>query len=474
MTFEIKNVVVIDDALGAPARGTVDASDKDAWMDFVSGSPEAQKTLGGELYSGNPPSLDTMLEDLTGQRARLEQLWTLHSLGKLAEAKLEVLFRGATLYRNGKIEKAETVLNKLRAMVGPSNVYPFPDIKSAADALKSADIAFVDFYLSNSESEDAAIERITAAASVLKLPKLLFFMSSRASLDVQQSVRRKIGVRTAFFEVMRKGDITPEFIEAKVEAKRAAYASNQSIQGLVEELVKSTRVALSEFEAECEELEVHDLRMLDLARLDAEGETLGEYLTWLFSESIAAKTRKLAFPAATQKQIPFETIGFTGQIRQGKVLSELFSKVVFGPAVMAEKPIRFGELLRSREDQSKYLLVLTPACDLQRCEPSKAVLCVEGKGETYVGSKALAREKLYGKQDDGRLCHLYTTDGSSGSSTMINWKRDQIVTRTVKDFGSNEFERVALMNELFAQEVKEEVLRTLGRVGTQIDPPPSI
>ncbi len=56
---------------------------------------------------------------------------------------------------------------------------------------------------------------------------------------------------------------------------------------------------------------------------------------------------------------------------------------------------------------------------------------------------------------------------------MIRWERDQIQTIAVKDLLSDAFERVALMNELFAQEVKEEVLRQVGRVGTQIDPSPA-
>jgi hypothetical protein len=300
-------------------------------------------------------------------------------------------------------------------------------------------------------------------------------MSSRASLDVQQNVRQKVGVRTAFFEVMKKGDITPEYLSAKLQAKQTSFANNQSLEAIIKALIGATKDALTEFETECEELEVHDLRMLDLARLDSEGESLAEYLTWLFSESVAAKTRRRALPIALRNQIATEEIGFTGQIRQGKVLFEQFSEIVFGPAIAPGKPIRFGELLRLKSDSTSYLLVLTPACDLQRCEPTKTVLCVRGTGETFVGSKAFAREKLYGKQDDGRLCHLFTSDAIAGieaTSTMINWERDQIVTLTVQELNQGPFDRISLMNELFAQEVKEEVLRVLGRIGTQIDPPP--
>jgi len=472
--LKINQAVVIDDALGAPARGTVAPEDKDAWADAISEDAGAQSALRQLVYGGNGPDLDGMLEELTGQSVKLDALWNEYQKGNGEATHLAVLFRGANLHRDTKLEKAQTVLDKLSELLGAGNVHAFPSIQAASAALATADVAFVDFYLSNSESQDAAIERITNSAALLSQPKLLFFMSSRASLEVQKSVREKVGVRSAFFDVMRKSDIEPEFLALKLEAKRASYAGNKSLESLIDELVRSTKSALDEFALECAELELHDLRMLDLARLDAEGESLGEYLTWLFSESVAAKARRLALPVTSGKVIPKDAIGFTGQLGQGKVLSDQFCEIVFGPPVRTGQPIRFGELLRYRET-SKYLLVLTPACDLQRCEPTKPVLCVQGLGETYVGSKAFAKEKLYGKQDDGRICHLFTRmEADKATSTMINWKQAQAVMHTVQELGGEGFERLALMNELFAQEVKEDVLRALGRVGTQIDPPPAM
>lgn len=472
--LKIVRAVVIDDALGAPARGTVNPEDKDAWADLIAGDAVAQVALRKLVYSEAGPELDAMLEELTGQSAKLDLLWAEHSKGADKAMLLDVLFKSAILHRDAKLEKAQTVVDKLSDMLGAANVYPFPSIDAASTALESADVAFVDFYLSNSESEDAAIERITNSAEFLRRPKLLFFMSSRASLEVQKSVRDKVKVRSAFFDVMRKSDIEPEFVASKLEAKRASYAGNKSLESLINDLVESTKSALSEFEGECQELELHDLRMLDLARLNAEGESLGEYLTWLFSESVAAKTRRIALPATAATAIPQEAIGFTGQLDQGKVLSDQFAEIVFGPPVPSGKTIRFGELLRYK-GTPRYLLVLTPACDLQRCDPTKPVLCVEGAGETFVGSKAFAREKLYGKQDDGRVCHLFTQiDTDKSTSILISWKPAMAVMHTVSELATAGFERLALMNELFAQEVKEEVLRSMGRVGTQIDPPPTM
>lgn len=230
-------------------------------------------------------------------------------------------------------------------------------------------------------------------------------------------------------------------------------------------------------------------------------------------------------------------IAFSGQIQQGKILFELFSEVVFGPPCTADQPIRFGEVLipddavltveatksdglaraqhrlragssttrhrpRSRHFRAKvvltveppassfrmnlirrqrksvsnerYLLVLTPACDLIRCAPSKSVLCVEGSGSDYSDFRSQTREKLYGKHTLG-LRHLLQKKNAVGetASTLITWHRDRTSMYSVRELATNGFSRIALMNELYAQEVKEEVLRELGRIGTQIDPPPA-
>lgn len=88
--------------------------------------------------------------------------------------------------------------------------------------------------------------------------------------------------------------------------------------------------------------------------------------------------------------------------------------------------------------------------------------------------KELAEKKLYGKLDSGIRHLLCGGKDETPTYTMLEWQTDDIATYSVQDLQSTKYERIALMNEIFAQEVKEEVLRNLSRVGTQIDPPPPI
>jgi len=474
MTFNIESSVVVDDAFGPPALGQVSSEDKSKWIDYIVESRAGEAAIRTILHDGAGPDMDTLLTESTSDHVTMVKLWDAHKGNQQPDANLALLFGIAELDLQGKVSTPQVVVDKLVELCGSEKVKTFFNMESAVGALATADIAFVDFYLRDGEEDADAIARIKKYAETLKKVKLLFIMSSRATLEDQQIVRRIVGLRSAFFDVLRKQDITPEFLDSRISRKRDPYVGNKSLEEVIEALVEATTTAVTEFKAQCEDMEVHDLRILDLARLTAEGESIPEYLTWLFSEAIAAKTRRMALPSALKGKIEADDIGFSGQILQGRALFDLFAQVVFGPPIPAHSPLRFGELLMEKSDK-KHILILSPACDLQRCEPTRSVLCVWATSTTYTNYKELVENKLYGKLNGG-VRHLYCCTDKEGQSkyVMLAWQFDEIVTYTVQALQGDKFERIALMNEIFAQEVKEEVLRKLGRVGTQIDPPPPI
>ena len=530
----ISTAVVVDDALGPPGEGSLHSDDKNAWIDFVSANVDAQTLLLSTFAATGIGDLDDLLGELTSHPAHIAALWAHYNDNTLAEAGLERLFNTFALDWTGKAEKPLAVCEALANFVGAQQVKRFWRMEDAVTAMAHADVAFIDFFLNDNEGIPAALQRIRNHKADLAKVKLLFIMSSRAAVETQQEVRQIVGLRTAFFEVMAKTDVETAWIIAKVKSKSSSYQGNKSLEDVARALVVATHDAAAEFNAQCDSLEIHDLRLFDLARLSNEGESIAAYLTWLASESIAAKIRRISSTKIKTTAIDAGAIGFTGQIKQGKVLFDLFSEVVFGPGHPQGEPVHFGEVLiakphRKRRPNSlgistaqsmarrtlptyksagreilssksifskrrrallrtdnasvgtlprpqpheapKYLLVLTPACDLARCSPSKMVLCVEGTAQDMSDVKVQAREKLYGKHSQG-LRHLLKVDAPS-APVLITWHKGQSLMLPVREILGGNFRRLAQMNELYAQEVKEEVLRELGRVGTQIDPPPA-
>jgi hypothetical protein len=465
MTWQYQNAVVVDDAFGPPPPGGVNIEDKNAWIDLVDANEYAQQKILDSFEALGCADLDSLLERLTSDSDQLGALWLGYEKQSFPDIGLDVLFRTEALNRHAKSEKATLIYETMKSLVGEPNVKAFSNLKDATPHLENADIAFIDFFLVEGESPEDALERIKNSAEILRKPKLLFFMSSAASLETQWKVRMLIRTKSAFFEVMSKNDIDDALVRAKLKLKVDAFEGNHSVQTLVRELANNVEKASEEFLEQCELLEIHDLRILNTLRLEAENESLSAYLTWLFSESLAAKTRRLSSTLAKQTAIDPKDVGFTGQILQGKVLFKLFSEVVFGPPQEKGSQIRFGEVLSLENDVDSYRLILTPACDLVRCPVDKKVMCVVGKGRNFSDAKSHASARLYDKSQ-----HLMV---HGDRAELLTWDTDDIQMVPVAELGGVGFKRIAVMNELYAQEVKEDVLRQLGRVGTPIDPPPA-
>ena len=465
MAWQYQNAVVVDDAFGPPPPGGVNTEDKNAWIDLIDASGDVQQKILSNFQDLGCVDLDSLLERLTSDSEQLSALWSGYEKKSLPDMGLEILFRTEALNRQAKSEKASLVCEIMKSLVGEPNVRAFSNLKDATPHLENADVAFIDFFLVEGESPEDALERIKNSAELLRKPKLLFFMSSAASLETQWKVRLLIRTKSAFFEVMSKNDIDDARVRAKLKLKADAFEGNHSIQTLVRNLAGNVSKASDEFLEQCELLEIHDLRILNTMRLEAENESLSTYLTWLFSESLAAKTRKLSSTLAKQTPIDPKDVGFTGQILQGRVLFNLFSEVVFGPPQEEGSTVRFGEVLSPTNDANSYRLVLTPACDLVRCGVDKKVMCVVGKGRNFSDAKSHASARLYDKSQ-----HLMVR---GDQADLLTWDADDIQMVPAGELGGVGFKRVAAMNELYAQEVKEDVLRQLGRVGTPIDPPPA-
>jgi hypothetical protein len=474
MPWTYKKAVVIDDAFGPPTAGSVSSQDKDAWVDFILQNEEAQKRLLDAYEHLKPSTIGDLLGKLTASSAFVQDLWDRYQKAQLTGAGLETLFATESLNRQATAEKAVLIREFLIREIGEDNVQSFYDLPSAHSALAEADVAFVDFFLSSNERTEEALARIRSHKDALGRPQLLFFMSSRADMNTQQRVREEIHTRSAFFEVMDKSEITEEFVRSKLSRKSIDFETNKALESIVVTLAQSMKDAADKLIELTETLETHDLMLLNLARLEAEGETIPEYLTWLFSEFVAAQARR---NIQQQKLVVLKPtqVGFNGQLHQSRVLFELFSEIVFAPGRNSDEPLRFGEVLQSKKNQSEYLLLLTPACDFARCDNQMEVLCVRGEAVTFDGPRDHASRRLYGKAGSV-LCHLRVHSGSEvdGSKySLITWDTKSVFTRPMNELRGEGYNRVQAMNELFAQEVKEEALRSLGRVGTQINPPPA-
>lgn len=140
MTFEVKRVVVIDDAFGPPAQGEVVAQDKDSWVEAIFEHATVVDELRLHFPAIEEPDPEKFLDEVLANHANLELLWKKQKQGALPNARLEVLFATAEQKSQAKSDKANVIVETLRAKLGDSGVSTFDDYESAKDALLTADI----------------------------------------------------------------------------------------------------------------------------------------------------------------------------------------------------------------------------------------------------------------------------------------------------------------------------------------------
>jgi len=461
-----------------------------------------------------------------------------------------------------------------------------PSIASAVDDIKVSKLIFLDFYLYQTNPEQI-IADIATYGTLFSNPisdgteehgRFVFLIStSLPSQEILETFRKTTKLKSAFFKPVPKTSLTKDWLERELSIKVGRYDDMRKLSTYLDTFSRQIGNVADTLRAEMESIELHDLEILKSMRLEEESEHLGEYLSWLLSEALAAKIRgsapllDAALGVDKIKGVPFQ-----GMLVPKQILFDLYSEIAFSIAT----PTRFGdktqfadvfspilsgaataagELLpedskaplksvavldtapagsvvtpasllspgeqtispnlgqqginatepidnssttlvgveeklkrgdsvqvsdtsagdgRDRKSDTtvnsqELLLVISPACDLQRCPIDYEILCVKGKITKNAATLAdlLSQQSFFGKVQEEFKHLLRRAAGESVSYALVEWYPKQITTiKKAVLQNRSQYSRLAKLNELFGQEIKEEALRQLGRVGVPVDP----
>lgn len=471
-------VVIVDDQLAKPNVARLDSSDLTRFHELVSTDAAAHGRIC-ELLTLD--SNTRASEVVSRAEASAEQLWALYNGDKDKYPELTLLFETVILHH----QAATLKLNLLREFLRKEyHVEPavFASLPDAASALSNCVIAFIDFFLTAGMTADSAIATHRAYREQYRRgfsdgntnwPKIVFLLSSQLPGPVRlQEFREAVGIRSAFFSPIRKGDISNESLRSKLDTWSVNYSAAAQLDRYLSKMGGAVQEAATSLIDDLDRLELHDLTMLATLKLAAERESLQGYLTWLLSESIAARIR--ASPSLQTQLIPKQNALalLDGSLLPSSVLFELFSAIAVAPTQSDEAKPAFGDIYRRSEQvenpTGELLLVITPACDLIRCAMDDSVLCVRGnlaKADSSLEG-LLLKKSLFGK---GSHVISYKTSEETRYA-HIEWRlKKGLISVPVRSL-MGDFKKIARLSELFAQEVKELAVADLSRVGTPVDP----
>lgn len=481
-------VVIVDDSYATPV-GVASQEALSEVSSIVSTRTECHDELSKALGLTPGHSFSDLMNAIERGAAAM---WPLYQQGGAVADALEPLFASAEL-RISAHSTALLAIEKFCKKKLKTVPRKFASLADAKIALSECSIAFVDFRLRDGASNPASInshgmfsEHYQARPTVngIAAPKLIYLISSslpdRSEL---KAFRDATGIRMAFFGALRKSDIDEGLLLSEVNKWKYKYPQSLKLDGYINVVSETIQEATAALRHQLDAIELHELGMLNAFRLDAEEESLQEYLSWLVSEALASRIRSA--PSMQRKLLPSEgEIPLDGKTEVGTTLFELFSQIAVSPVSAGTMAPRFGDIYRivpkgkvgaaspaqGEPPQQKVLLVISPACDLQRADPGDSVLCVAGSETTPRASVFELTQQ--GSTLFGENVHLAKyMDGTKPKYTKLSWDKKRLVTLSVKELMlPKKYTKVARLSEMFAQEAKEQALSTASRVGLPVHP----
>lgn len=544
-------VVFIDDGFAPVSLDLIDADD---WAALRSSDLSAW----GDLQTKYSLSLGAPM-DLKREEGELADAWKLYNANPKDFDILDPIFKRISIAREIAIRPIREIMQILKTD-HKLEICCHPDIESAEQDIRRSKLVFLDFYLYQQSTANKAIEDVGKFSSLLSSKaevmgehynRFLFLIStSLPSGEDIERFRKAAKVKAAFFKPVSKDSLNQNWIKETLEKRVNRYEDLHHLASYLDTFSEQMDRVMDSLRIDLEALELHDLAILDHMRLKVDGEALGNYVSWLISEALAARIRDSAPMLEASKDVSaVQRPPFHGMLSPNQVLFSWFSEITFGsPSPVAGK-IQFGDVYCSKStavpdprkdrafgdkdvsisvegeggicgcirrsaksvfdaigggesrspkeeppnfsnaapeiepkglinDQANedLILVVAPACDLQRSDCSFEVLCVRGQVvkktprlvDLMEQPTALGRDNTSGKYK-----HLLRrSENGEVVFLMVEWYPNRITTVVASELQVHL--RLARLNEIFCQEIKEDALRQVGRVGTPVDPAFSI
>jgi len=476
----LKAALIIDDAYEDPIPEKIGAEAKTQFLRAARG--EAARALLLKEFPGLDIEADDAVQTLLEESLPLQQLWNLYS----EKAEFAWCKSAFNQFESDRASKRSRLLplEKFLEEAGLA-IQTLPGLDEDQAIEGSPSLVFIDFFLLE-EQADQALTRVTNIGrrfggvherDRIRFRPLVFLISNRADLvrPYQERFRDGSNIKGSFFRFIDKANLGGAKLVDLLNGLLDAYPSATLLADYVDEFRAAAVVALDGLNR----LELTDLALLHLFRVEAENEILGNYLNWLLSEAVSGGVQSsIKLNEVAEKLNTLTNRPIDGHIVAPRnELFNIYAKAVCRYDVRDREgnrglPIGFGDILldtAADEGKHKYLAVLHPACDIIRPQVGQEALCVLGDA-TYEGPanvKGLLKRELY---DKGR--HLIeVAEGEEALYRILEWDVKAVKTVLVSDLEKPErYQRLARLQPLFAHQLSEVVLRDLGRVGVPVTP----
>ncbi len=472
----IRTALIVDDVYDAvPTAADIEPTNE-SWTNFVDDLTVEQRARIVEEY---PAVADMTFDQCVNDDQYVATIWSLREeLGEIVSQLFEVYIAD----QSSDEDYVNIVKNKLEEL----GLTVSTAGRQFSGLVANADLVIIDLFFSKAQDPDSlnsSKEQLKSAIQPrLANPPIVILMSRSSRLESKrEEFRDEVGLLDSGFRILRKDDIgESEQLELLLERLAENYDDSHSLARLFNALEMGITQSARKTLTLLRKLRLSDIGQIQQLLLNAEGEPAGSYLVDVFDRVlqhelegdvgiIQAAVALNGFSAASHPP-PYVSGSADLQELVQRVLTQNENRLQLAGSL--ESSVAFGDLLRmspgvDTEDLQRklhveiayenILLVLTPACDLQRGAAPRILLLVGAIKPLTI------RDWSYGEDArtnairiDGELC-------------WIKWNIKHVDTiskpKLNEALGIGEVKLVGRLREGHALELQQRVLSGLGRVG---------
>lgn len=472
----IRRALIVDDVYDAvPTVKDIDPGDE-VWPIFNDDLNEDLRKMITDAY---PPALENRFNELISDNSYIATIWNLRNeLGDICNP----LF--ATYIADQESDKQHTNLatEKLEAL----GLQCDTSGREFNDAAQNADLILIDLFFSKNQDDDALKESKVKLRQALETrrenPPLVILMSRSHRLESKRDeFRDDVGLLDSAFRIIRKADLeNTNLLERHLERLAENAIDSHKLATFFWKVEKGMQDATERTLGLLRKLRLSDIGQIQQLLLNVEGEPTGSYLVDIFDRVLQHEIeRDEGIIDAAIEMNKFSTTNHPPPYVAGSPeLQELVERLLTQnterlrlPGSL-ESPVAFGDILKISDNadvgrlkseilvdlgEDKVLLVLTPACDLQRRGVPRILL--------LVGTVKPLNVKNWSYRNDARTPVIRI----GNEMCWIKWNLKHIDTVSHEQVNhvleSNNLFVAARLRESHVLELQQRVLAGLGRVG---------
>jgi len=472
----IRCALIVDDVCDSvPTVNDIDPAN-DAWPIFNDDLQEEHRKKISGVY---PQAENGRFDELIADDGYIAAVWSLRDeLGEISDPVFATYIADQESdqhYINRAVEKLEA-LGLTCETAG----------RNFTSAAQPVDLILIDLFFSKTQDDSSLDESKTKLQQALATrrdnPPLVILMSRSPRLESKRDeFRDDVGLLDSAFRIIKKSDLEDtDRLERQLErlAENATDSRKLStfFYALENSMEKATIRTLELFR----KLRLSDVGQIQQLLLSAEGEPTGSYLVDVFDRVLQHEIeREAAIIDAALDLNKFSAASHPPPYIAGSPeLQELVERILTQNAERLRLPgaleatVTFGDVLKMTDnanadrlksillvdtDPDKVMLILTPACDLQRSGAPRILL--------LVGTLNPLGAHAWSYKEGTRTPVIRI----SNELCWIKWNLKHIDTVSHEQLGqvfeNGDLAVVARLRETHVLELQQRVLSGLGRVG---------